>query len=353
MNVLVIGGTGFISTRVVDFLSEAGHAVTMLNRGKSNLGSDAEVELLQADRHDEDRVARLLSGRRFDAVYDMVAYAPEESISVLRLLDGKAERFIHCSTISVYMVSNEVQCPITEDQAKRPEMTYFPRNPFGMDYGIQKRLCEDALWKAHEEGRFKVTMLRPPFVCGPRDPMIRDLFWIERIRDGGPLLVPGCGDHALQHVFVDDVARAFVDLLAHPSTEGRPYNVAAEEIFTLNEYLQKLSRLLGREPEFVHVPQAVFDRLPFSTNPRGDVFPFNARRTAILSLNAIQRDLGYEATPFDRWMPETIDWYDNNCRRSSHGYDLRPDEIAFARTWSKQFAALLEESVPGSRPARG
>lgn len=362
MKVLVIGGTGFISTRLVDFLHEAGHDVATLNRGESSQRADVSVERLHADRHDEPRLRKLLSGRRFDAVYDMVAYTPEETRTMVDVLEGRVERFIHCSTISVYMVSDQVQCPITEDQAKRPLMPHDPRNPFGMDYGMLKRQCEDVLWDAHAKERFQVSMLRPPFVCGPRDPTIRDFFWIERIQDGGPLLVPGCGDFAFQHVFVDDVAGAFAQLLSQPATIGRAYNVAADEIFTLNEYLEKLSRLLGEKPAFtgktfpsqesedrtgsttkadgakaglelVHVPQEVFDRQPFSANPRGDVFPFNTRRTAIFSLEAIRRDLAYRSTPFDSWMPGTIDWYRNHCDRRSHGYELRQDEIAVAREW--------------------
>ena len=372
MRILVIGGTGFISTRLVDFLHEAGHEVTTLNRGQSTSRANGGIERLHADRHDESRISKLLSGRRFDVVYDMVAYTPEETGTMVRLLDGLVERFIHCSTVSVYMVSDRVQCPITEDQDKLPLMPYDPQNPFGMDYGILKRQCEDVLWAAHEEGRFHVSMLRPPFVCGPNDPTIRDLFWIERIRDGGPLLVPGSGDFAFQNVFVDDVARAFAQLLDHPETVGRAYNVAADEIFTLNEYLGKLSRLLESTPsssrhwgsgsttvggsgslpssqrrrgsttavspakatpESIHIPQAVFDRQPFSTNPRGDVFPFNTRRTAIFSLEAIRRDLAYRSTPFDSWMPATIDWYRNHCDRRSHGNEFRQDEIAFAREW--------------------
>ena len=359
MKILVIGGTGFISSRLVDFLHEAGHDVSTLNRGRSTARTNGGIERLHADRHDESRIRKLLSGRRFDVVYDMVAYTPEETGTMVRLLDGLVERFIHCSTISVYMVSDRVQCPVTEDQDKLPLMPFDPQNAFGMDYGILKRQCEDVLWTAHEEGRFHVSMLRPPFACGPNDPTIRDLFWIERILDGGPLLVPGCGDFAFQHVFVDDVARAFAQLLDRPETVGRAYNVAADEIFTLNDYLGKLGRLLAKgqarsggqrpgsqdssraaDPEIIHVPQAVFDRQPFSSSPRGDVFPFNTRRTAILSLDAIRRDLSYRSTPFDTWMPATIEWYRNHCDRRSHGYEFRQDEIAFAQEWKGRMAVF-------------
>lgn len=344
MRILVVGGTGFISTRLVGKLLETGHEVTVFNRGLSSnrLPESDRLAFVAGDRAKESDLVKTVAGHTFDAVFDMVAYLPAESELAVRVFRGKVGRFIHCSTVSVYMVSNEVQCPITEEQDRGPPMKFFPRNPFGMQYGIGKRKCEDILWQAHHERDFPVSMLRPTYVCGPHDPSKRDFFWIERILDGGPLLVPGSGDCAFQHVFVDDVASAFSAVLEHPDGIGQAYNVASEEIFSLNDYLRSLGSLLNHDPELVHVDQEVFDAQSFSTSPHGDVFPFNTRRTAIFSLDKIKRDLGFRSTPFRQWMPETIDWYLNACGGHSTGYERRAEEIAFARKWLEAREKLIE-----------
>jgi nucleoside-diphosphate-sugar epimerase len=267
----------------------------------------------------------------FDVVYDMIAYAPAQSEEAARIFRGRVGRFVHCSTISVYMVAESVQSPITEDQDRRPLMPFFPRNPFGMDYGIMKRECERVLWDAHDERLFPVSMLRPTFVSGPGDPAARDWFWVERILDGGPLLVPGSGDVVFQQVFLDDVAAMFAELPLRPSTAGKAYNVAGEEIFSLNDYLRVLCDLLGRPPAtLVHIDQKSFDGLDFSVSPEGDVFPFNVRRTAVFSLDRIKREMGYEPTPFNTYMRQTIDWWKQ--KGHSHGYTRRPDEIETIRS---------------------
>ena len=244
------------------------------------------------------------------------------------------------------MVSEEVRCPISEYQDKLPLMPHWPRNPFGMDYGINKRLCEDVLWEAHEDGVLDVSMLRPTFVCGPEDPGIRDWFWIQRILDGGPLLVPGSGDHAFQVVYIDDLARAVADLVEAGESSGRAYNVAGEDILTLNEYLRRLGALLQRDVEIVNVDQDVFDRLPFSTHPRGDVFPFNTRRTAVFKLDRIKHDLGYRCTSFEDWIVPTIDWYRNTYGADSLGYERRRDETQFAETWKTEQTEVRSRAVP-------
>jgi nucleoside-diphosphate-sugar epimerase len=345
MKILVIGGTGFISSGLVQHLLDSHCHVTTFTRGmtKSPAVKSDKLDHIYGDRCNEADLKAALRHRTFDAVYDMVAYEPEESQLIAKLFRGKIERFIYCSTISVYMVSNELQCPITEEQDKAPLMKFWPRNPFGMDYGIKKRQCEEVLWKAHDEKLFPVTVLRPTFVSGPHDPARRDFFWIERILDGKPLLIPGSGDFAFQQVYVDDVARAFAKLLLYSRSIGKAFNVAAEEIFSLNDYLKALCNLLNRQPEFVHVDQEIFDRLPFSSHPRGDVFPFNTRRTAIFSLDKIKDELLYAATPFKEWMPITIDWFTKVFCGHSIGYERRQEELAFIERWGSTQEKIAEK----------
>lgn len=331
MHTFVIGGTGFLGAALVRRLLEAGHHVTTFSRGRAGLApAHPRLEAVYGDRHDVAALEAATAGRTFDAVFDLAAYTPEASEAAVRVFRGRTGRFVHCSTVSVYMVSDDVACPITEDQDQEPLMDFWPRNPFGMQYGIDKRRCEDVLWAAHDPLSFPVSMLRPTFVSGPGDPTRRDYFWIERLLDGGPILVPGHGHHRFQQVYVDDVARAFTALLDHSISVGRAYNVAAEEVFSLEGYLHALARLLGRDPVLVHVDQDRFDALPFSTDPHGDVFPFNTRRDAVFSLERIRRDLGYRSTPFDDWMGDTIAWYRTHAAPST-GYAHRPDEIALCQ----------------------
>lgn len=328
MNVFMIGGTGFISGRLVQMLLDAGHHVTIFTRGSSDAafeGAD-RLEHLHGDRSSAASLRSALEGRIFDAAYDMIAYDAEDSRVAVEALQGHVGRFIHCSTISVYMISDEATSPVTEDQDRLPVMEHWPRNPFGMDYGINKRKSEDVVWKAHSDG-FPVTVLRPTFVSGPNDKTARDYFWIQRILDGKPLLVPGSGDHAFQQIYVDDVAKAFAAVLDHDATVGEAYNVAAEDVYSLNEYLRRLAALHGRDAELAHLDQDVFDALAISTHPRGDVFPFNTRRTSVFSLDKIKRDTGFASTPFERWMSTTSEWYLSLFRGESLGYERRSEEL--------------------------
>lgn len=337
MKILIIGGTGFISGYLVRQLIDAGHSVTILTRGltKNPVFSHKDVTVIHGDRTNEQSLKNALDGSIYDIVYDMIAYRPEESETAIKIFKGKVRRFIHCSTISVYMISDQIRNPVTEDQDKLPVMPFWERNPFGMEYGILKRKCEDVLWNAHDERTFPVSMLRPTYVCGPNDPMKRDYFWMQRLLDGKPVLVPGSGDHAFHPVYAGDVARAFVSLIENDQSVGEAYTIAGGEFFSLNEYLHKLAALLDVHPKFKHIPQQVFDSLNISTYPGADVFPFNVRRTAIFSIEKIKRDLNFEPAPFDQWIQETIEWYRLSYTLDSPGYEFRSREVEIAQKYSE------------------
>lgn len=337
MNILVIGGTGFISSRVVHMLLGKSHRVTVLHRGqtKSPNSDHPNLEIIIGNRTDPGVLKGIAAHRNFDAIYDFVAYEPQESRAAAETFFGKVGRFIHCSTVSVYMVSDAVRCPISEDQDDRPVMENPQESPFGMEYGLKKRQCETVLLRSHDDEGFPVSMLRPTFVCGPQDATKRDFFWIERILDGQPLLVPGSGDLAFQQVYADDVAQAFVSLLDKEASAGEAYNVASDEIYSLNEYLQLVGELLGIDPELVHVDQEIFDQWPYSTNPEGDVFPFNTKRTAVFSIEKIKRDLKFRPTSFNQWMPATIEYFTGKPRLHSTGYEQRHLEVKFLRRWQR------------------
>lgn len=337
MKILIIGGTGFISGYLSHRLTEGGHSVSVLTRGKTSspVFSHDNLNYIEGDRTDEHSLKSAVGNTTFDVVYDMIAYRPEESEIAVRVFKGNVGRFIHCSTISVYMISDRVRCPVTEDQDTLPVMPFWDRNPFGMEYGILKRKCEDILWKAHNERSFPVSMLRPTYVCGPNDPMRRDYFWIQRLLDGKPVLVPGSGDHTFHPVYVGDVAQAFISLLENEQSVGEAYTVAGGEIFSLNEYLHRLAGILNVDPKFISIPHKLFDSLQISTWPGEDVFPFDVRGTAVFSIEKIKRDLQFDPTPFDMWIKETIEWYRCTYKNNSPGYENRLREEELAQQYSE------------------
>jgi nucleoside-diphosphate-sugar epimerase len=303
MHVLIVGGTGLISTGITRQLVDAGHEVTCYTRGESDARVPDTVEFVHGDRTDYDRFESQVSALDVDVVVDMVCFTPEDAESAIRAFSGDVDRYVFCSTIDVY--SRPVsRMPLTEDT---------PRSPATSEYGKNKAEAEDRFFAAHDEDGFPVTVLRPWHTYGEGGRLIHALgdstSYISRIREGKPIVVHGDGTSVWAPCHRDDVARAFVSAVETEGVEGEAYHVTAEEHLTWNEYHRGVARALDApEPELVHIPTDVLSELvPEETGGLRDHFQYST-----VFDNSKARDaLGHEQTvSWEEGVERTVAWLD-------------------------------------------
>lgn len=102
MRVLVIGGTGNISSGVVAALLERNHQVALFNRGKRPDPPPPDVQVVQSDRRAREDLESKLWVEKFDAVIGMISFVADDAASSLRAFRGRVEHFVHCSTVMTY-----------------------------------------------------------------------------------------------------------------------------------------------------------------------------------------------------------------------------------------------------------
>ncbi len=141
MRILVIGGTGFIGSKVVDHLSQLGHEVAVFHRGKSEPQSPSKALNIHGDRHDLERCADEFRSLSPQVVVDMVPLQERDALTVVGAFSGVAECLVSISSQDVYKAyglligieSGPLQTvPLTEDAALRetlfPYLGKTPRN---------------------------------------------------------------------------------------------------------------------------------------------------------------------------------------------------------------------------------
>ena len=102
MNVLVIGGTGIISTYVVKKCLSMGMEITVLNRGNKADSLPAGVSQLIGDINNETESKALLEGKHYDCVIQFVAFTVDQVKRDVRLFQGKTNQYIFISSASAY-----------------------------------------------------------------------------------------------------------------------------------------------------------------------------------------------------------------------------------------------------------
>ncbi|HZC83222.1 MAG TPA: NAD-dependent epimerase/dehydratase family protein, partial [Rubrobacter sp.] len=90
MDLLILGGTGFLGRYLVEAALADGHRPTLFNRGLSEPELFPDIEKLEGDR-DEDLSA--LRGRSWDAVIDTCGYVPRVVRASAELLAGAVDHY--------------------------------------------------------------------------------------------------------------------------------------------------------------------------------------------------------------------------------------------------------------------
>lgn len=241
MKIAIVGGTGNISTSIVNLLLQGGHDVTCYNRGMS--GSLPEgIRHIRGDRNDRDAFERSMQEGRFDAAIDMMGFSAEDARSSIRAFRGVGH-FVQCSTVCTYGVDFDWM-PVTEDHPLRPTTAYG-----------RGKADADAVYlgACYAEG-FPVTIIKPSTTYGPKQGLLRqiarDYSWLDRIRKGKPILT---GDGSLAHQFlhVEDAAKAFVGVLLKPHCLGQTYNMVNRGFTRWAEYHRAAMNVIGRQVDMV------------------------------------------------------------------------------------------------------
>ena len=151
MNVLVVGGAGYIGSHAVKYLSDAGHSVWVYdNLSRGHRASVPADRLVVGEVADRAKLVATMNDKKIDAVMHFAAFAlVNESvndpslyyrnnvIAALELLDAMREanvmRIVFSSTTATYGEPEIVPIPETTPQA--------PINP----YGFTKLVIEKAL----------------------------------------------------------------------------------------------------------------------------------------------------------------------------------------------------------------
>ena len=93
MRVLVIGGTGNISSGVVAALLERNHQVVLFNRGQRPDPPPPDVQVIHGDRREREDFDSKLRAEKFDAVIDMISFDAADAASSMK--GGSLRSLLH------------------------------------------------------------------------------------------------------------------------------------------------------------------------------------------------------------------------------------------------------------------
>jgi len=313
---LVIGGTGVISSAVTRLAVERGLDVTVLNRGSSATRPLPEgAELVRADVRDPASVRAALGSREFDSVVDWVAFTPEHVQADVDLFAGRTGQYVFISSASAYQTPPE-RLPVTESTPLR--------NPF-WQYSRDKIACEDLLVRAYRDSGFPATVIRPSHTYD-RTLVPLDGGWtaVERMRQGREVVVHGDGTSLWTLTHHADFARGMVPLLGNPRTLGEALHVTSDDPPAWVQIVRALAAAAGVEPRIVHVPS---DAIAAADPEWGAGLLGDKAHSMVFDTTKLRRLVPDFATTirFEQGAREIVDWHDADPARRA--VDARLDAL--------------------------
>ncbi|PKQ16123.1 MAG: NAD-dependent dehydratase [Actinobacteria bacterium HGW-Actinobacteria-8] len=251
MRILVVGGTGLISSAFAQACASRGDDLTLITRGQpGRQRPPAVAKAIHVDATDASALRSALRGprlrgERWDAVVQFVAFTPDQVREDVETFAPLADRYVLIATAAAYATFDHFHL-LTEDTRLS--------NQF-WDYAQQKIACEEALVTHAPAAGLDFTIVRPAHTYGEskipaytgnsRHP------WtiVDRMRRGADIVIPGDGTALWTVTHATDVAAGIRGLLDAPLAVGRAVHVTSDEALTWTGLYAAIARAAGLTAE--------------------------------------------------------------------------------------------------------
>lgn len=250
MKITLIGGSGFVGTRLIDLLSQNTFELSNIDKQQSHFFPDITVI---SDVRDREKLVSLLRGtdvvvllaaeHRDDVspislYYDVNVTGMQNTLVAMEA--NGVKRIVFTSSVAVYGLNK-----------KNPDENY-EKDPFN-HYGKSKWLAEMELEKWYQtHPDWNINILRPTVIFGERNR--GNVYNLLRQISGGKFAMVGKGENKKSMAYVGNIV-AFIRFLIEDGKEGyHVYNYIDKPDFSMNELVAHVSKVLNKHIPAVHFP---------------------------------------------------------------------------------------------------
>src|SRR5271165_4345752 len=279
LRVCILGGTGFLGTRLAARLIKDGHRVTVLSRDREQhkqLLVLPGLSLENCDVYDEPQLSERLRGT--DVVINLVGILNERGFSGAGFRRAHTE-LTRCVLQAVRSAGVPRLLQVSALKAAVDAPSHYLRSK-----GEAERLIR-------EQGpSLDWTIFQPSVMFGPGDSFLNRF---ARLLAAIPLILPLARPNArFQPVFVDDVIEALLRSLRGGASSRQTFELGGPQVYTLREMVELVARITGRRRWIIGLPD-------FAARMQGLIMdfvpgrPFSSDNYRSLSVDSVCSEDGF------------------------------------------------------------
>ena len=318
MNILLLGGTGTLSTAVLNQALSKGYKLTVMNRGKRKTYLPNGVESIICDFKDKNALVSSFKNKKYDVVVDFLSRVPSDMDRVYPVFCDKCEQYIFISSSCVYCRA-EKDFPIREDS---------PKPNTDWNYNVEKYETEQRLIEMSKSCSSYYTIIRPyitydderiPLGIAPIYRYHRTI--IERIKAGKPWFIWDNGQAITTVTHTSDFAVGVVGLFLNTKAKNEDFHITGDFYYRQDEIVKMLFSKLNMPCNSVSLStEELSNKLPdYAETLKGDrslnaLFDNTKIKSAVPELSFL--------IDFDKGLDRILEYW-NNC--DSYYYDYEFD----------------------------
>ena len=267
MKALVLGGSGFIGSHLVDRLLAGGNDVRVMDRQHelyrpplpgvdyhiADFGNRAQLHTTLEDR---DVVFHLVSTTvprtsNEDPAFDVMSNVVETLYLLDQCVRTTVKKVVFVSSGGA-VYGTPARLPVSEDDPTNPQSSY----------GIAKLTIEKYLALYHRLHGLDYAIVRPSNPYGPRQNHLGDqgvvAVFMGRIASGQPIDVWGGGESVKDYLFIDDLTEG-IYRVATQATPSKVFNLGSGAGLSVNELVGLIGEIVGCQPVVVRSSGDILD----------------------------------------------------------------------------------------------
>ena len=255
MNVLLIGGTGVISSEVCKIFLDNGIDVETFTRGNRTNLLDSRANNTIVDISDKSALNHAIKGKKYDCVIDFLVGIPRNVKEMLETLKGICETYILISSATVFSPTDD---EITEESEIGNR---------SWDYASNKEDSEEWL-KEHSKEFVNHFMIVRPYVTFSKQRLLYALIphdqysLLNRIKNEKAIPIQDGGEIKFSVTHARDFAQALL-LLIKGNNIDDSFNIVSNHVITWKYALEMIYAGMDKQPSIVNVPSDIITYLFF------------------------------------------------------------------------------------------